>query len=114
MRSKNLSTWEESLCSDGQGGCPWLHYAQPGDKEPQNRFMPRWQQERLAASRNRCNSDIDLVTFENRTIITYSWGDQLSMPYNHIAMAEWSGGGVEVFLESFFPVTTPAAARAAR
>ena len=62
VRSRNLSAWEESLCSDGQGGCPWLHYAQPGDKEPQNRFMPRWQQERLATSRNRCNSDIDLVT----------------------------------------------------
>ena len=62
VRSRNLSAWEESLCSDGQGGCPWLHYAQPGDKEPQNRFMPRWQQERLATSRDRCNSDIDLVT----------------------------------------------------
>ena len=40
------------------GGCPWLHYAQPGDKEPQNRFMPAWQQRRLATSRNRCNSDV--------------------------------------------------------
>ena len=31
-----------------------------------------------------------------------------SMPFNHIATAEWRGGGVQVFLESFFPATTPA------
>ena len=47
--------------------------------------------------------------YENKTIITYSWGDQLSMPYNHIAMAEWGGGGVDLFLASFFPATDAAA-----
>lgn len=46
--------------------------------------------------------------YENKTIITYSWGDQLSMPYNHIAMAEWAGGGVDHFLASFFPETDAA------
>ena len=95
---KDLVTSIHSRLSPGEGGCPWLHYAQPGDKAVQNRFMPQWQQGRLQTSRNRCNSDVDLVTWRNTTIITYSWGDQLSMTYNHIAMAEWGGGGVDMFL----------------
>lgn len=69
----------------------------------QNQFTPPWQQQRLEATRNRCNSDIDLVTCGNATVVTYSRGDQLDMHFNHIAMAQWTGGGVGPFLRSFFP-----------
>ena len=73
---------------------------------PQNRFMPSWQQNQIQDSNNRCNSDVDLVSFRNHTVLTYSWGDQLNMQYNHVAMARWRGGGWESFVQSFFPKPT--------
>jgi hypothetical protein len=50
---------------------------------------------------NRDNSDVDLVEFNNRTIIMYSWGDQQSMPYNEIAVAVFDGP-LQEFLEGWF------------
>ena len=45
------------------------------------------------------NSDIDLCEYNGKTVILYSWGNQLGQEY--LAWAEYDGGEQE-FLESFF------------
>ena len=45
------------------------------------------------------NSDIDLCEYKDKTVILYSWGNQLGKEF--LALAEYDGS-VKEFLESFF------------
>ena len=45
------------------------------------------------------NSDFDLCDYNGKTIITYSWGNQLGKEF--LALAEYHGNSRE-FLQSFF------------
>ena len=45
------------------------------------------------------NSDVDFCTFNGKTIILYSWGNQLGKEF--LALAEYDGTEEE-FLKSFF------------
>jgi hypothetical protein len=103
VRSRDLEHWQESTCSkhNAKGGCPWLDYLQPGDKEIYNLGLPAEAVRVVAETDNRDNSDVDIVEYNNQTIIMYSWGDQLSMPHNEIAVAKYDGP-VQEFLESWF------------
>lgn len=45
------------------------------------------------------NSDIDMCEINGKTLITYSWGNQLGKEF--LALAEYNGTNEE-FLKSFF------------
>lgn len=55
--------------------------------------------DRIENAVNTNNSDIDLCEFGGKTVITYSWGNQLG--HEFLALAEYDGSEEE-FLKSFF------------
>ena len=109
IRSRDMQHWQESECSPhppaavaGQSrGCPWLDYLQPGDTQIANLGLPVQAVKVVHETDNRDNSDVDIVEFNNQTLIMYSWGDQLHMPYNEITVAKYDGS-VKDFLEGWF------------
>jgi len=62
------------------------------------RFTPE-QLDRIARAANCNNSDVDLCEYNGKTVITYSWGNQLGKEF--LALAEYDGSEKE-FLQSFF------------
>ena len=55
--------------------------------------------DRIENAVNTNNSDIDLCEFGGKTVIVYSWGNQLG--HEFLAIAEYDGSEEE-FLKSFF------------
>ena len=55
--------------------------------------------QRMQNAVNCNNSDVDFCDFEGRTVILYSWGNQLGTEY--LAMAEYDGS-LQELLESYF------------
>ena len=55
--------------------------------------------QRMQNAVNCNNSDVDFCDFEGRTVILYSWGNQLGTEY--LAVAEYDGS-LQELLESYF------------
>ncbi|MBP3320727.1 MAG: hypothetical protein J6M12_00085 [Clostridia bacterium] len=93
VRSKNLKEFELGLTNpvmwhsdeDKQILCP-------------ERFTPE-ELDYIEHAVNCNNSDFDLCEYQGKTIITYSWGNQLGKEF--LALAEYEGSPEE-FLKSFF------------
>ena len=93
VRSKDLVCWESSSLN------PVMRHSDE-DKVIANPALTAAQRERIAGALNRNNSDVDLCEFQGRTIIYYSWGNQVGC--EHLAEAVHEGGLAD-FLQGFFP-----------
>ena len=93
VRSKDLVNWEPSPLN------PVLA-ASPEDKQIVNRKLSKELIQRIAASENRNNSDIDFCEFKGKLIINYSWGNQRGEEF--LAEATYDGT-LKHFLKGWFP-----------
>jgi hypothetical protein len=93
VRSCDLVHWQNSPYS------PVLSYSEEEDKRIANPALTAEQRKHIAESRDINNSDIDLCEFQGKTVIYYSWGDQLGTEF--LAEAEYDGSMSE-FLTGFF------------
>ena len=93
VRSTDLVHWESSPRN------PVLLHS-PEDKQIANPALTAEQRARIAQAVNRNNSDVDLCEFAGRTILYYSWGDQMGTEF--LAQAVYDGS-LEQFLTDFFP-----------
>lgn len=93
VRSKELIEWELSPFN------PVLARSDL-DRKPANPRFTREEKERLAKAVNVNNSDLDFCEHRGRTILLYSWGNQLGV--EHLAHAVYEGG-MESFLKGWFP-----------
>lgn len=93
VRSKDLVNWEPSPLN------PVLA-ASPEDKQIVNRKLSKELIQRIAASENRNNSDIDFCEFKGKLIINYSWGNQRGEEF--LAEATYDGT-LKQFLKGWFP-----------
>ena len=93
VRSKDLSQWEVAPMN------PIMFYSDEDRNvlHPE-KFTPE-QLEEIATSLNTNNSDVDLCEWNGKTVILYSWGNQLGSEF--LAYAEYDGP-IKEFLESFF------------
>ena len=93
VRSKDLSEFEMAVDN------PVLFYS---DEDKQLLYPERFSEEQAAFIRNAVdinNSDVDLCEYNGKTVIVYSWGNQMGVEF--LALAEYEGTEKE-FLESFF------------
>lgn len=97
-RSRDLIGWNRSAVN------PVLMYDDFEDKKLANPMLPERLQSRIANALDINNSDIDLCEFHGRTIIYYSWGNQLGV--EHLAEAVYEGS-LEQFLQGWFTVPSP-------
>ena len=93
MRSKDLVNWQPSSLN------PVLRFSEEDKKIANTKFTTQ-QRERIALAENINNSDIDFCEYEGRTIINYSWGNQLGIEF--LAEATYDGP-VSQFLRGWFP-----------
>ena len=91
-RSKDLIHWEYSLVN------PVLMYDEE-DKKIGSPFLTPKDRERIAAALNINNSDMEICEYLGRTIIYYSWGDQMGHEFLAEACYE---GSMKEFLQGFF------------
>lgn len=91
-RSRDLINWEYSLLN------PVLA-ASSQDKYIKNNFLTVQDVEKISNAENINNSDIDFIYFNDRLMISYSWGNQSGAEF--LAQAEYLGSE-KVFLESWF------------
>ena len=92
-RSKDLINWEYSLLN------PVLMYDEYEDKKIASPFLSEEERIAINAALDINNSDMELCEFLGRTIIYYSWGDQLG--HEFLAEACYEGTMKEV-LQGFF------------
>lgn len=92
-RSKDLINWEYSLVN------PVLMYDEVEDKKIASHFLTPEDRALIARSLDINNSDMELCEFLGRTIIYYSWGDQLGHEFLAEACFE---GSMKEFLQGFF------------
>ena len=92
-RSKDLINWEYSPIN------PVLMYDEAEDKKIGSPFLTPADRARIDAALDINNSDMELCEYLGRTIIYYSWGDQLGTEFLAEACAEI---GMHEFLKSFF------------
>ena len=92
-RSKDLINWEYSLVN------PVLMYDEYEDKKIANPYLTPEDRARIDAALDINNSDMELCEFLGRTIIYYSWGDQLGHEFLAEACYE---GSMKDFLQGFF------------
>lgn len=97
VRSKDLVAWEESPYK------PIMKYSDD-DKQIANPGLPPELRKRIADAKNINNSDVDFCEFQGKTVITYSWGNQMGV--EHLAGAEYEGTEA-AFLKGFFPQAAP-------
>ncbi len=90
-RSKELLDWEIAPVN------PVLFYSDD-DRALCGEFTTE-EKERINNSLNTNNSDVDLCEFNGKTVILYSWGNQMGREF--LAKAEYEGT-MEEFLKSFF------------
>ena len=93
IRSRNLADWESS---------PRNPIAVPDndDKKIANPKFTLKEREHIANAVNINVSDFDINEFQGKTIIYYSWGDQIGVEFLAEAVYE---GTMESFLHSYFP-----------
>ncbi len=92
-RSKDLIHWEYSPVN------PVLMYDDAEDKKIGSPFLTPQDREYIAGALDINNSDMELCEYLGRTIIYYSWGDQLGHEFLAEACYE---GGMHEFLRAFF------------
>ncbi len=93
-RSKDLINWEYSPIN------PVLMYDEDDRKIANPHLTPK-DRERIASAWDINNSDMEVCEYLGRTLIYYSWGDQLG---NEFLAEAWYEGPVHDFLRSFFEV----------
>ena len=93
VRSRNLIDFEVGLKN------PFMMFNE-GDKLPlREGLFDAPALERMKNAVNCNNSDVDFCDFEGRTVILYSWGNQMGAEY--LAVAEYRGT-LQELLESYF------------
>ncbi len=92
-RSKDFINWEYSLLN------PVLMYDEYEDKKIASPFLTEADRALIDAALDINNSDLEICEFLGRTIIYYSWGDQLGHEFLAEACYE---GTVKEFLQGFF------------
>lgn len=92
-RSRDLIHWEYSLVN------PVLMYDEYEDKKIGSPFLTPEDRAMIDAALDINNSDMELCEFLGRTIIYYSWGDQLGTEFLAEACYE---GSIKDFLQGFF------------
>lgn len=92
-RSRDLISWEYSPYN------PVLMFDEE-DRKIGSPFLTPAERLRISESWNINNSDMELCEFLGRTLITYSWGDQLGHEFLAEACFE---GSKKSFLHSLFP-----------
>ncbi|MBE7036336.1 MAG: hypothetical protein E7403_03475 [Ruminococcaceae bacterium] len=92
-RSKDFINWEYSLLN------PVLMYDEYEDKKIASPFLTMEDRALIDAALDINNSDMEICEFLGRTIIYYSWGDQLGHEFLAEACYE---GTVKEFLQGFF------------
>lgn len=92
-RSKDLIHWEYSMVN------PVLMYDEYEDKKIGSPFLTPQDRALIDAAIDMNNSDMELCEFLGRTIIYYSWGDQLGHEFLAEACYE---GSMKAFLQGFF------------
>ena len=90
-RSTDLLSWEIAPVN------PVLFYGDE-DRVLDGEFSEE-EKERINNSLNTNNSDVDVCEYNGKTIILYSWGNQMGKEF--LAKAEYDGPMAE-FFESFF------------
>jgi beta-xylosidase len=93
VRSRDLATWESSPLN------PVIQF-EDADKQIGNEKLTAAQREEIAKALNRNNSDFDLCQWQDKVIISYSWGDQIGNEF--LAHAAYDGTLAE-FFKAFFP-----------
>jgi hypothetical protein len=93
VRSRDLVSWQGSPLN------PVLRHSAE-DKRIGNPALTAAQREHIAGATNRNNSDVDLCEHEGRTVITYSWGNQLGVEFLAEAVHD---GPLAQFLRAWFP-----------
>ncbi len=92
-RSKDLINWEHSLRN------PVLMFDEKEDKKIGSPFITPEEREAIAKALDINNSDMEICEFNGRTIIYYSWGNQLGTDFLAEACYE---GSMKDFLHGFF------------
>ena len=92
-RSKDLINWEYSMVN------PVLMYDEYEDKKIASPFLTPQDRARIEDALDINNSDMELCEFLGRTIIYYSWGNQLGNEFLAEACYE---GSMKEFLTGFF------------
>jgi len=92
-RSKDLKEWEYSRLN------PVLMYDDKEDKKIASPFIIPEHQELIKSALDINNSDLELCEFNGRTVMYYSWGNQLGMEF--LAEASYEGP-MDEFLKSWF------------
>jgi len=93
VRTKDFIAWETSPHN------PVLWFSDE-DKKIANPQLTDAQRQHVAGAVNLNNSDVDLCEHDGRTVIYYSWGDQLGTEF--LAEARYDGP-LDQFLRAWFP-----------
>ncbi|MCK5118881.1 MAG: hypothetical protein KAQ78_04815, partial [Candidatus Latescibacteria bacterium] len=93
VRSPDLVHWESSPLN------PIMQYSEE-DKLIANPDLTESERALIAGAVNSNNSDVDLCEFDGKTILYYSWGNQLGVEFLASAMYD---GTLECFLRGYFP-----------
>ena len=93
VRSRDLIVWQPSPLNP-------IMKASDDDKLIANPNLSPSHREKIAAAVDLNNSDMDLCEFHGKTIISYSWGNQMGVEF--LAAAEYDGP-VASFLHACFP-----------
>ena len=94
-RSTDLINWEYSPIN------PVLMYDDPEDRKIASPFLTESERERIRAARNINNSDLEVCEYLGRTVMYYSWGDQLGTEF--LAEASFEGTLQELLTAYFEP-----------
>lgn len=93
VRTRDFETFEPGLIN------PFMVTDNDDKKVPHPERFTKEELDLIAISGDNNNSDVDLCEYNGKTVILYSWGNQLGREF--LACAEYDGG-LKEFLESFF------------
>jgi len=94
VRSRDLKIWEESPLN------PFMSFSDGEDKKINNSELALYNQDKIVRAVNTNASDVEFCEFQGKTIIYYSWGNQLGNEF--LAQASYEGS-VQNLVEGFFP-----------
>jgi len=93
VRTKDFLSWELAPLN------PIMFYGEEDRRIPNQAYFTEEEQEDTRKALDTNNSDVDFCEYKGKTVLTYSWGNQLG--HEFLAWAEYSGPMRE-FFESFF------------
>jgi alpha-L-fucosidase len=94
VRSRDLKAWEESPLN------PFLSFSEEDDKKISNSELAHYNLKRIGEAQNTNASDIEFCEYQGKTVIYYSWGNQLGAEFLAEAVYE---GSSQSLVEGFFP-----------